>query len=129
MYRKYTGYVGKMQENIMRVQLAKKPDSIIIQAVKGMLPKNKLKNKIVQERLHIFPGPYHDLLPDKLPQFTTQDPVDINEEFEFGDKFFEKKNDYKIVYATHPDELPEELAGLEVDYDEKYDVPIAMEKK
>ena len=68
-----------MKETIMRLQLEKKPDEVLLQAVRGMMPKNKLKNKIIQEKLFIYPGPYHDLMPDKLPQFTTRDPVDINE--------------------------------------------------
>lgn len=57
-----------------------------------MLPKNKLKNDIVKDKLFIYPGPYHDLMPDHLPQFTTREPYDINEYFHFGDKFRENRD-------------------------------------
>ena len=101
----------------MRLQLEKKPDEVLLHAVRGMLPKNKLRNDIIQKRLFIYPGPYHDLMPDLLPQFTTRDPIDINEVFHFGDKFRENMDEYKIVYADDENDIPEELRHLEVDID------------
>ena len=129
MYRNYTGYVGNMKETVMRLQLERRPEEVLFHAVKGMLPKNKLKDKIIQQRLFIYPGPYHDLLPDKLPQFTTSDPININEVFEFGEEFRKRQHEYKIVHASDMNDLPEEFKDLEVDYNEELGIPLALTKK
>ena len=93
------------------------------------MPKNKLRNDIIQKRLFIYPGPYHDLMPDHLPQFTSREPGDINEEFHFGEKFMEHKDEYKIVAVDNIEDIPEELKDLEVDIDESITDPLPMEKK
>jgi large subunit ribosomal protein L13 len=123
VYRRYTGYVGNMKETSMKHQLERKPDEVLLQAVRGMMPKNKLKNKIIMEKLMIYPGPYHDVMPTRLPQFTTRDLKDINEHFHFGEKLLEHKDEYKIVYASDPNALPEELANLDIEYDEDLTIP------
>ena len=84
---------------------------------------------MIQKRLFIYPGPYHDLMPDHLPQFTSRDPEDINEKFHFGEKFLENKSEYRIVAGTDLDNIPEELKDLELDIDEEITKPIPISKK
>ena len=90
------------------------------------MPKNKTRNTILKQKLFIYRGPYHDLMPSRLPQFTERDPIDINEHFQLGDKLFDHKNEYKITYASDPNNIPEEFADLEVDIDEDISVPLAQ---
>ena len=108
----------------MRLMLERKPEEVLTQAVRGMMPKNKLRNDIISKRLFIFNGPYHDMMPDVLPQFTSREPEDINEEFGFGEVFLRDKHDYKIVAASDVNDLPEELIDLEVDIDESLEEPL-----
>lgn len=48
MYRWHTGYPGGLKERTAKEMFAKKPDSILREAVLGMLPKNNLRR--VRER-------------------------------------------------------------------------------
>ncbi|KAF9653421.1 60S ribosomal protein L23 [Thelephora ganbajun] len=54
LYRKHTMYPGGLKEIKYKEMMKRKPDEIIRQAVSGMLPKNKLREKRL-ERLRIFP--------------------------------------------------------------------------
>ena len=56
-YRWYTGYPGQRSETAA-VRLAKKPDQILREAVRRMLPKNKLGRKMLA-KLKIYAGPDH----------------------------------------------------------------------
>ena len=56
IYYRHTGYIGHLKSATAREMLAKKPDEIIRQAVKGMLPKNKLAAQIIK-KLKIYAGP------------------------------------------------------------------------
>ena len=42
------------------VEVKDRPEEIIERAVKGMLPKNRLR-KVRQERLHVFKGSEHNM--------------------------------------------------------------------
>jgi len=53
MYYKYTGYVGNMKKENLASKLSRKPEEVILLAVKRMLPKNKLANSQLN-RLRIF---------------------------------------------------------------------------
>ncbi|GJE87498.1 60S ribosomal protein L23 [Phanerochaete sordida] len=55
VYRHHTMFPGGLKEIKYRDMMAKKPDEIIRQAVSGMLPKNKLRERRL-ERLRIFEG-------------------------------------------------------------------------
>jgi large subunit ribosomal protein L13 len=58
-YMSFSGYVGgEKYRNLVDVR-KKKPDFIIHQAVKGMLPKNRLARTMLT-KLRVFAGPEHD---------------------------------------------------------------------
>ncbi|KAJ3996152.1 ribosomal protein L13 domain-containing protein [Lentinula boryana] len=61
LYRKHTMYPGGLQETPFSDMMKKKPEEIIRQAVSGMLPKNKLRDRRL-ERLRIFPGEQSGIL-------------------------------------------------------------------
>lgn len=58
-YLRHTGYPGGQREATAEMLLKKKPTEILHHAVKGMLPKNKLGNKVIK-KLHLFIGAEHD---------------------------------------------------------------------
>ncbi|KAI6100157.1 ribosomal protein L13-domain-containing protein [Pisolithus croceorrhizus] len=55
VYRKHTMYPGGLKEEKFSDLLEKKPHEIIVHAVSGMLPKNKLRNRRLA-RLKVFGG-------------------------------------------------------------------------
>ena len=59
MYYRHSGFPGGLKEAQLKELREKSPESIIQEAVKGMLPKNKLAADRLQ-RLRIFPGEAHD---------------------------------------------------------------------
>lgn len=58
MYRKHTGYIGNLKEVSYKELLEKNPEKIVLNAVYGMLPKNKLRDKML-ERLKIYSDANH----------------------------------------------------------------------
>ncbi len=58
VYTRYTGYPGLRSETAAD-RLAKRPEMILREAVRRMLPKNKLGRKMLS-KLKIFIGPDHD---------------------------------------------------------------------
>lgn len=57
-YQRYSGYPGGRKEVAFGKMLAEQPNKVISHAVKGMLPKNKLQDKMIT-RLHVFAGEEH----------------------------------------------------------------------
>jgi large subunit ribosomal protein L13 len=57
-YMSFSGYVGGEKYRKLTEVRSKKPDFIIMQAVKGMLPKNRLARKMLT-KLRVFPGAEH----------------------------------------------------------------------
>ena len=57
-YRYHTGYVGGLKEISYREMMEKKPEEVVAHAVSGMLPKNKLRAKMMT-RLRVFAGAEH----------------------------------------------------------------------
>ncbi|HEK4700469.1 50S ribosomal protein L13 [Clostridioides difficile] len=57
-YRYHTGYVGGLKEISYRDMMDKKPEEVISHAVSGMLPKNKLRSRMMT-RLRVFAGAEH----------------------------------------------------------------------
>ena len=57
-YTWYTGYPGQRSETAGK-RLEKKPEMILHEAVRRMLPKNKLGRKMLS-KLKLFVGPNHD---------------------------------------------------------------------
>lgn len=57
-YMFYTGYVGGEKYVSLAEFRARKPEFIITNAVRGMLPKNKLAS-VMLKKLHVFAGEEH----------------------------------------------------------------------
>ena len=60
----HSGRPGGLRRDSYAELLEKKPERIILAAVKGMLPKNRL-SKVQLDRLHIFRGAEHPHTPQK----------------------------------------------------------------
>ncbi len=58
MYYRHSGYMGGLKETSFKRMLDTHPERIILKAVQGMLPKNKLNRKILK-KLKIYAGPEH----------------------------------------------------------------------
>ena len=58
IYYKHTGYIGNMKETPLDKMLDKKPDFVIKNAVKGMLPKNPLGRSMIK-KLKIYESDTH----------------------------------------------------------------------
>jgi large subunit ribosomal protein L13 len=58
MYYKHTLYTGGLKSRTLKQMLEKNPELVIIQAVRGMLPKNRLSRQIIK-KLKVFSGSEH----------------------------------------------------------------------
>lgn len=65
MYRRYTGYPGGLRERTMHEQMLRDSRFIIEQAISGMLPKNNLRAKRMNQ-LHVYPTEKHPHMPQTL---------------------------------------------------------------
>ncbi|MDX1479419.1 MAG: 50S ribosomal protein L13 [Saprospiraceae bacterium] len=57
-YLRYSGYPGGQKKATAREMLAKKPEFIVENAVRGMLPKSKL-GRAMFRKLHVYTGTEH----------------------------------------------------------------------
>ncbi|MEJ2660831.1 MAG: 50S ribosomal protein L13 [Desulfobacteraceae bacterium] len=57
-YYRHSGYMGGLKTITARKLLEKRPEEIIIHAVKGMLPKNRLGRKL-SKKLKVYTGTVH----------------------------------------------------------------------
>jgi large subunit ribosomal protein L13 len=57
-YYRHTGYIGGIKETTAKELLAKHPTDLITNAVKGMLPKNKL-GRAQLKKLKVYAGKSH----------------------------------------------------------------------
>lgn len=58
VYTRYTGYPGGQRFTTPREILQKRPTELVRKAVKGMLPKTRLGDKIINN-LYLYAGPEH----------------------------------------------------------------------
>ena len=58
VYKRHTGYVGHLREESVQEVLESKPEEVILRAVKRMLPKSKLGNKMFT-KLKVYSGSDH----------------------------------------------------------------------
>ena len=58
MYYRHSGWIGGLKETVMRDMMDKKPDQVLIKAVKGMLPKNRLGRQMLK-KLKVYAGGEH----------------------------------------------------------------------
>ncbi|MGB9734924.1 MAG: 50S ribosomal protein L13 [bacterium] len=57
-YYHHTFYPGGLKSESAQSLLNRKPEKLIIHAVKGMLPKNRLSDRLLT-KLKVYPGPEH----------------------------------------------------------------------
>jgi len=57
-YLRRSGHIGRKHEFTLRQMLARKPEDVLIHAVKGMLPKNNLGKQMLA-KFHVYSGPTH----------------------------------------------------------------------
>lgn len=69
IYRRYTGHIGGLRETPYSTMIARKPEYVLMHAIKGMMPKSRLGDQQVK-KLRIFKGANHDL--------KSQQPVPVN---------------------------------------------------
>ena len=58
VYYRHSEFIGGMKSLTLREMLDKKPEMVIENAVKGMLPKGALGNQMLT-KLHVYAGPDH----------------------------------------------------------------------
>ena len=58
IYHHHTGYIGNLKSESLEKRLARQPETVLTQAVKGMLPKTKLGNAMIK-KLKVYAGPDH----------------------------------------------------------------------
>lgn len=58
VYYRHSGYVGGLKSTTAGQLLQKRPDSMVVYAVRGMLPKNRLGRKMLK-KLKVYAGPDH----------------------------------------------------------------------
>lgn len=58
IYYRHTGYMGGLKETTAREMLVKHPTALIMEAVKGMLPKNKI-GRAQLKKLKVYAGNEH----------------------------------------------------------------------
>ncbi len=71
VYTRYSGYPGGLRVDNLREILMKKPERVVLHAVKGMLPKNKLGREMIK-KLKVYAGPEHPHMaqkPEALPEY------------------------------------------------------------
>jgi large subunit ribosomal protein L13 len=64
MYHRYTGYPGGLRSETFRKKFARKPESVVEQAVRGMLPKTKM-GRAMASKLKVYRGDKHPHLAQK----------------------------------------------------------------
>ncbi len=58
VYRRYTGYLGGLREESFTRLIARKPEKVLEEAIKGMLPKTKL-GRSMGSKLKVYRGDKH----------------------------------------------------------------------
>ena len=71
IYLRHTGFPGGQREYTPSDLMAKDPDRLIRKVVRGMLPKNRLGDKIINN-LYVFAGAEHNMQAQKPKQ------IDLN---------------------------------------------------
>ncbi len=57
-YYRYSGYLGGLKSVVLREQLEKHPERVLIHAIRGMLPKNRL-GRAMLKKLKVYAGSEH----------------------------------------------------------------------
>lgn len=108
----------------MRTLLDKDPYKVIYLAVKGMVPKNDLREDILKQHLIVHDGPHHDQFAFMLPHFTESAPLDINDYFGFNN--LGNKDAFEIEFESDPSKRPVELKDLDVNTNPEDNIPLPL---
>jgi large subunit ribosomal protein L13 len=57
-YYRHSGYVGHLKEEPLARLIERKPEWVVLHAVRGMLPKNRLGRKLLK-KVKVYRGPSH----------------------------------------------------------------------
>ena len=68
-YYRYSGYVGGLKETSARDMLATKPEKVVYEAIKGMMPKNSLGRNMLT-KLRVYSGAEHEHAAQKPETYT-----------------------------------------------------------
>ena len=77
LYRRYTGFPGGLREESYVKLLARRPEAILEQSIKGMLPKSKLGRQMAT-KLKVYKGadhPHYAQQPVALPMHVSGKPL------------------------------------------------------
>jgi large subunit ribosomal protein L13 len=58
IYYRHSGYPGGLKETPLKDVLQRNPEKVVRNAVKGMMPKNRL-GRAMMRKLHVYAGPRH----------------------------------------------------------------------
>lgn len=58
VYRRYTGYPGGLREEDFKKRMVRKPESVVEEAVEGMLPKTRMGRAMIK-KLKVYRGDKH----------------------------------------------------------------------
>jgi large subunit ribosomal protein L13 len=67
-YYKHTGYPGGLKEASAGELLEKRPEDLVVHAVRRMLPRSPLGRKLMK-KLHVYAGPDHNQVAQKPEPF------------------------------------------------------------
>src|SRR6202042_1633989 len=84
LYRRYTGFPGGLREESFTRLLNRRPEKIIEEAVKGMLPKSKMGRQMAT-KLKVYKGadhPHHAQQPVALEMHRTGKPLELHKKQE-----------------------------------------------
>ncbi len=80
LYRRYTGFPGGLREESFVKLLARRPEKILEEAIKGMLPKSKMGRQMAT-KLKVYKGaehPHHAQQPVALDMHRTGMPQELH---------------------------------------------------
>jgi len=80
LYRRYTGFPGGLREEEYSKLLVRRPEKILEEAIKGMLPKSKLGRQMAT-KLKVYKGadhPHHAQQPVALEMHRTGKPLELH---------------------------------------------------
>ena len=69
VYKRHSGYPGGLKETTLGEMRAKKPEEVILHAVRGMMPKGKLGRQMFK-KLKVYAGPEHPHTAQKPEEWT-----------------------------------------------------------
>ena len=84
LYRRYTGYPGGLREESYVKLLARRPEAILEQSIKGMLPKSKLGRQMAT-KLKVYKGsehPHHAQQPTAMEMHRSGTPMELHQKQE-----------------------------------------------